>query len=300
MRSDLRLVRYFVTTAEELHFRRAAERLGIAQPALSRAIQAIEDEFGVVLFTRSNRNVQITPAGQVFLARAREMLTLMDRATEDVRRAHAGRAGSLRIGYTDFAIAGPLPTLLKDFQEHQPQITLNPQHGVTLTQLHKLSEGKLDIGFVTGLVNIDGYDQLPVQSEAYVFVCADSHPFASRKSIRLADLATADFVHGSANDWQHFYDHLLPLCRRVGFTPRIVQEAFNTAGILGLVSCGMGVTVLTEGVCHGLAPGLVVVPISDMEERLITTAIWRKDHLVGPTQHFVDYLRGLPDLPKAA
>lgn len=291
MRSDLRLLRYFVATAEDLHFRRAADRLGIAQPALSRAIQTLETELGVALFLRSNRNVQITPAGQVFLDRAREILSLMERATEDVRNAHEGRVGSLRIGYTDFAIAGALPTLLTEFQDHQPQITLKPQHGVTLTQLYRLAEGKLDVGFVTGPVNKDGYDQHAVQSETFVCVCADSHPFAERSAIRLAELATEDFVHGSSTDWQHFYDYLIPLCRRAGFTPRIVQEAFNTAGILGLVSCGMGLTVLTENVCRTLAPGVVVVPIEDVSERLITTALWRRDHMVGPTRHFVEYLR---------
>ncbi|MFQ6550412.1 LysR family substrate-binding domain-containing protein [Aestuariibius sp. 2305UL40-4] len=218
----------------------------------------------------------------------------MERATEDVRNAHDGRIGSLRIGYTDFAIAGSLPTILKDFQERQPQITLQPQHGVTLTQLARLEDGKLDIGFLTGPVNKAGYDQHPVQSEKFVCVCADRHPLAQRDAIGLADLATENFVHGNSTDWQHFYDYLIPLCRRVGFTPRIVQEAFNTAGILGLVSCGMGVTVLTEKVCSALAPGLAVIPIEDVSERLITTAIWRRDNVVGPNLHFVEYLRSLP------
>ncbi len=300
MRSDLRLIRYFVATAEELHFRRAAERLGIAQPALSRAIQTLEAELGVTLFLRTNRNVQITTAGQVFLDRAREILTAMERSVEEARNAHDGRVGSLRIGYTDFAIVGPLPIILKEFQEHQPGITLKPQHGVTLTQMQRMEEGKLDIGFVTGPVNKPGFDQRPVQSEAFVCVCADSHPFARRAAIGIADLADQDFVHGSSKDWQHFYDYLIPLCRRAGFVPRIVQEAFNTAGILGLVSCGMGVTVLTEKVCAALGPGLVVVPIADVSERLITTAIWRRDRMIGPVRHFVDYLHQLPDLPVSA
>ena len=294
MRSDLRLVRYFVAIAEELHFRRAADRLGIAQPALSRAIQTLEGELDVALFIRSNRNVQITPAGQALLGRAREMLSLMDRAAEEVRSAHDGRVGALRIGYTDFAIAGPLPTLLKAFQEEQPQITLKPQHGVTLTQMHHLDEGTLDVGFVTGPVSRPGYDQHPVQSESFVCVCADSHRFAGRDVLELAELADEDFVHGNSTDWQHFYDYLIPLCRRAGFTPRIVQEAFNTAGILGLVSCGMGVTVLTEKVCSALAPGLAVVPIADVTERLITCAVWRREHVQGPTRHFVDYLQRVP------
>ncbi len=294
MRSHFRRLRYFVAVAEELHFRRAAERLGIAQPALSRAIRSMEEEMGAALFARTNRAVKLAPAGQILLERAYEILSLVERAGRDVRNAHDGRVGMLRIGYTDFAIAGPLPELLKEFQASQPQITLRPQHGVTLTQLRRIAEGKLDIGFVTGPVRVPGYAQRPVHAEKLICVCPDSHPFARRDSIRLADLAEENFVHGGAQDWQYFYDYLNPLCRRAGFMPRITQEAFNTAGILGLVACGMGVTVLTEGVARTLGPGLKVVPIQDVPEKLITCAIWQQDQARGPIGHFVKFLEDVP------
>lgn len=294
MRSDLRQIRYFVATAEELHFRRAADRLGIAQPALSRAIQALEAELGVVLLNRTNRSVQVTTAGRVFLDGARDILALTERTLEETRTAHDGRMGALRIGYTDFAIAGELPNLLKQYQERHPRVTLKPQHGVTQTQITLLEEGKLDLGFVTGPIVRDGFDQRVVQSEALQAVVPDSHPFATRPTLAIADLADEDFVHGSSKDWQHFYHYLLPMCRRAGFSPRIVQEAFNTAGILGLVSCGMGVTVLTERVCAALGAGLVAIPIADADERLVTSAIWRTDHLSGPAAHFVDDLCAAP------
>lgn len=294
MRSDLRQIRYFVATAEELHFRRAANRLGIAQPALSRAIQALETELDVALFVRTNRSVQITTAGRVFLDGAREILALTDRTLEDTRTAHDGRMGALRIGYTDFAIAGALPSLLKHFQERHPRVTLKPRHGVTQTQIQLLEEGQLDLGFVTGPIVRDGFDQRVVQSEALQAVVPDSHRLAARAGVCIADLAEEDFVHGSSKDWQHFYDYLFPMCRRAGFSPRIVQEAFNTAGILGLVSCGMGVTVLTERVCAALGQGLVAIPIDDADERLVTSALWRPDHLSGPARHFVDDLHTAP------
>lgn len=293
MRSDLRQIRYFVATAEELHFRRAADRLGIAQPALSRAIQALEAELEVALFVRTNRSVQITTAGRVFLEGAREIIATAERTMEEVRTAHDGRVGALRIGYTDFAIAGALPVLMKGFQERYPRVTLRPQHGVTLTQIQRLEEGKLDIGFVTGPINREGFGNCVVQSEAFRCVVPEGHRFATQPSLRMSDLADEDFVLGSSKDWQHFYDYLLPLCRRAGFAPRIKQEAFNTAGILGLVSCGMGVTVLTERVCAALAPGLVSIPLADVSERLVTCAVWRENHQIDPAHHFVDYLRGM-------
>lgn len=291
MRTDLRQIRYFVAIAEELHFRRAAERLGVAQPALSRAIQALETDLDVALFLRTNRSVQITPAGRVFLHGCREVIALADRTIDETRNAHEGRVGALQIGYTDFAIAGALPRLLKGFQESLPGITLRPQHGVTLSQIKRLQEGTLDVGFVTGPITAEGLDHCLVQSEIFTCVVADSHPFARRKALHIADLEHENFVHGTRKDWQHFYDYLIPLCRRAGFAPRIVQEAFNTAGILGLVSCGMGVTVLPDSVCTALAPGLVAIPLADVEERVTTCAAWREGHLTPPARHFVDYLR---------
>jgi DNA-binding transcriptional LysR family regulator len=295
MQSDLRQIRYFIATAEELHFRRAAERLGIAQPALSRAIRKLEIELGVTLFRRTNRSVRITEAGKIFFEGCRIIVNAVERTIEETRRADDGRKGTLRIGYTDMAIAGVLPGLLKEFREQQPDITLKPQHGVTVTQLNKIDEGDLDVGFVTGPISKEGYDQRIIQSEAMLCVCVDHHPFAKRQSIQISDLANEDFVHGSSKDWEHFYDYLIPICRRAGFVPRIVQEAFNTAGILGLVACGMGVTVLTEQVCSSLSPDLAAIPIRDVSERLVTSAVWNTDSKTGPIGFFVDYLRCLPE-----
>ncbi|MBW4710492.1 LysR family transcriptional regulator [Roseobacter sp. YSTF-M11] len=291
MKFGLRHIRYFIAVAEEQHFRRAAERLGVAQPALSRAIQYLEKELGVVLFTRSNRNVQITPAGESFLAGCRGVINSIDHAVDNTRLAHRGLLGSLRIGYTDMAIAGCLPVLLKAFQDGHPNIILQPHHDVTVTQLQKLDTGALDIGFVTGPINRTGYRQCPVQSERFVCVVYESHPLAGRAAIRLEELAGEDFVHGSSKDWEQFHSYLLPLCRRSGFVPQVVQEAFNTAGILGLVSAGMGVTILTESVLNAIGPGLVAIPIEDASERLQTVAFWKRDAPDGAMQLFVDFLQ---------
>lgn len=290
MRIGLRHIRYLIAVAEELHFRRAAERLGIAQPALSRAIQHLERELGVVLFTRTNRSVQITRAGETFLAGCRETINKMENAIENTQLVHRGALGLLRIGYTDVAIAGRLPGLLKTFQDTQPNIKLQPHHDVTVSQIQKLDEGTLDIGFVTGPINRSGYEQCLVSSERFVCVFYVSHPLAKRKAVRLEELAKEDFVHGSSKDWEQFYSYLLPLCRRSGFAPRIVQEAFNTSGILGLVSACMGITILTDSVRNSIGPGLVVVPIEDAAEELQTVAFWKSGSVEGAMRVFSEFL----------
>jgi len=297
---DLRHMRCFIVTAEELHFRRAAERLGIAQPALSRTIRDLEADLRLSLLQRNNRNVQLTEAGRVFLDGCREVISAVERNANKARQIHEGRAGTLRVGYTDMAIAGVLPRLLKSFQEQHPDITLRPEQGPTIIQVGRMNAGELDIGFVTGPIHKAGFEEHCVQSERMVCVCADSHRFADRDSIRLSELADEDFVHGDRRGWEHFYNYLLPQCRRAGFVPRVVQEGFNTAGILGMVACGMGVTVLTDTVCATLSPDLRAITIEDVNERLLTTALWSTQALHGPASFFVDFIRQLPQIEVAA
>ena len=291
MKFGLRHIRYFMAVAEELHFRRAAERLGIAQPALSRAILYLEQDLGVTLFNRSNRSVQITQAGLTFQKGCRGVMNAVEHTVENTRQVHRGQIGTLRIGYTDMAIAGLLPRMLKDFQTQQPGLVLQPHHDVTTTQLRKLEDGELDVGFVTGPISRMGYDQCLIQSEKFVCVLYEHHPLAKRSSIRLEELAQEDFIHGTSKDWEHFHSYLIPLCRRSGFVPRIVQEAFNSAGILGLVACGMGVTILTESVQSSAGSGLIVISLEDVSEQLHTVAIWKTETSDRATNMFSDFLR---------
>ena len=296
MKFGLRHIRYFIAVAEELHFRRAAERLGIAQPALSRAIRYLEDQLSVRLFERTNRSVALTSAGATFLAGSHAVMNAIERTVDDTRRTHDGQIGTLRIGYTDFAIAGALPNLLKEFQRMHPGIVLQPHHDVTTDQLRRLDEGTLDIGFVTGPITRQGYDQCLVQKDRLICVVYEHHRLAGRRSIRLEELANEDFVHGPTRDWEHFYAYLIPLCRSSGFVPRIVQEAFNSAGIMGLVASGMGITVLTDTMHSHAVKGLVTVPLEGVSEQLMTVALWRSDLGRASIGLFVDYMRG-QDLP---
>ena len=291
MSIDLRHLRCFVAVADELHFRRAAERIGIAQPALSRTIFNLEKELGVTLFERTNRNVQITTAGKTFLDGCHRVLNRMDRTIENTRRVHEGKIGSLRIGYTDNAISGCVPDLLKRFQDLQPDIDLQLRHCVTAAQLRHLEEGELDIGFVTGAINRSNFETCLVQSEEFVCVVYQGHPLANRNSIRLKELANEDLIHGTSADWEYFFSYLIPLCRNSGFEPKIVQEGLNTAAILGLVACGMGITILTDCVRGFAGSDLVAIPLEDTTDRLETVAIWKADTTDGAKDRFVEFLR---------
>lgn len=291
---DIRHMRCFVAVAEELHFRRAAERLGIAQPALSRTIFNLEKELGVTLFERTNRIVNITATGQTFLEGCYRVIHRMERIVENTRRVHQGKIGALRIGYTDNAISGCVPDILKSFRDLQPDIDLQLQHCVTSVQLRLLEDKELDVGFVTGAINRADFKTRLVQSEGFVCVVYKGHALAHRKSIHLGELADEDMIHGTSTDWEYFFSYLIPLCRKSGFEPKIVQEGLNTAAILGLVSCGMGITILTDCVCTHIGAGLVVIPLEQSAERLETVAIWKTDTSDGAKERFVNFLEKLP------
>jgi len=291
MKFGLRHIRYFIAVAEELHFRRAAERLGVAQPALSKAIQHLEAELGVVLFERTNRLVELTNAGREFFKGSQSIINTVNHTVENAKSVHEGKIGTLRIGYTDFAIAGMLPNLLREFREEHPGIILQPHHDVTKTQLNKLYEGVLDIGFVTGPIKLPEYEQISIQKDAFICFVHKNHHLAGRKSIKLSELANEDFIHGPYSDWEHFYSYIMPLCRDAGFIPNIVQEVFNSDGILGLVASGMGVTILTDTSQSTAINGLVSIPIEDVSHRLNTVAIWKRDAIDNSTMKLVEFLR---------
>lgn len=288
----LRHFRCFVVVAEELHFHRAAKKLGVAQPALSRTIKNLEHELGVMLLERSNRRVELTEAGRSFLAGCRECLELSKRTIEDAQRVQQGNIGTLRIGYTDNAMNGRLPSLLKAFKDQTPDFTLLLTHSVTSEQLNQLEGGAIDFGFATGTVSKPGFDFIRIQSERFVCVVYEGHPLAKRSSVCLSDLEDEPMVQGTKEHWKHYYSYLAPLFRNAGFEPKIAQEGLTTSDIQRLVACGIGIALLTETVVECLPAGLVVVPIEDVNDRLDTIAVWQSKVNNAAKDLFVSYLKG--------
>ena len=293
MHIGMRHIRYFVAVAEELHFRRAAERLNISQPALSRAIRHIEAEVGVRLLERSNRHVALTYAGTNFLRGCTTALTYMDGAIDQAQKATTGEKGHLVIGYTDIAIAGVLPQLLKSFRQRYPEVTLEPRHDFTEAQLKDLESGVLDFGFVTGPVLQSGLDSLAVQHDGFMVVLYASHPLARGNEIALAALAEEPFVLGTTSNWTYYHDHLYRLCREAGFEPQVVQTASNSEGIFGLIACEMGISIQASAIENCLRKGLETRPLKDCKVTVPTVAAWNRATLSPVKQRFIDHLEAV-------
>ena len=290
MKIELRHIRHFIAVAEDLHFRRAAERLNISQPALSRSIQHFENCIDMRLLERNNRNVNLTKAGEVLLAGCQSAVATIEGALMQARKTGLGQAGHLAIGYTDFAISGCLPLILQSFREKHPAITVEPLFGMTDMQLAHIHAGKLDLGFVTGPVEQPDIHSAVVQRDRFVAVLYEDHPLARKDKIYLSELAHEPFIMGSLKDWRHFHEHTLKICRDAGFVPNMVQQAFNSEGIFGLVACGMGVTIHIECANNYLRKGLVVKPLRGLDATLQTVAVWKEDAHAPARQVFAEFL----------
>jgi DNA-binding transcriptional LysR family regulator len=294
---NLQQFRYFVALGEELHFRRAAERLNLSQPALTRSIQQLEQAVGLQLVKRNNRNVALTPAGEKYLEGLKSMLSIFEGTTNRARRAAMGEAGTVRISYTDIAVVGILPLVVSTFREAHPNIAIHANHGCTQAQIDDLEIGKLDMGFFTGPWSQEGYSTWVVQQDSFVAVLPAQHRLASATTLRLTDFAEEPFVLGEPRFWTHYHEHLYRYCRRVGFEPRVVQYASNNEGILGLVACGMGVSIQAESIRAYGRSNIVMRYLESEIAKVPTIAAWRTEPADTITQRLVAHVKGLYPRP---
>jgi DNA-binding transcriptional LysR family regulator len=290
---ELHHLRYFVAVAEDLHFRRAAERLHIAQPALSRAIKWLERELGAPLLLRTTRNVALTEAGRVFLHEVRHALAQIERAQNLARSAAAGEAGRLSVAYMDFAINGPLPAILNAFRESHPKVVIDLAHMWTERQREAIIVGDIDIGFLIGPFEAPDINSMTVLREQFVAVLPETHHLAKKKHLALADLSAEPFILGAIAFWGPYRRLVDELCLSAGFTPQVVQEAHNSDGIFGLVAAGMGVSIYVEGARNFSLRGCVIRPFKGLDASIDTTAVWRADNSSPAMPNFIDAIAAI-------
>ncbi|HCL3747097.1 TPA: LysR family transcriptional regulator [Pseudomonas aeruginosa] len=271
---ELRHLRYFIAVADELHFGRAAERLGISQPPLSQQIQALEEEIGARLFERTNRRVELTDAGRLFLDESRQVLAQVDKAVLLARRAHLGELGELKIGFTSSApFTSTIPSSIHAFRKAYPDVHLDLQEMSSRQVLKALLEESLQVGVIRPLALPDAVHWVELFREPLVAVLRADHPLAagSEDGLAIAALAEEPFVFFPRSYGTGLYDQVIALTRQAGFSPRIAQEASEAMTIIGLVSAGLGVSILPASFRRTRVDGVVYRTLSDPEA---TTAVW--------------------------
>lgn len=272
---DLRQLRQFAAVAETLHFGRAAERLQLAQPALSQGIRKLEAELGVRLFERSSRRVELSAAGRALAGEVASVMAAVERAAQAARAAGAGRSGRLRLGYTRSSPAGVTSRIVEAFRARFGQVELDTETGYTARNLEGLKSGRLDAAFVCPpLADPQGLVLLPVGEEAFVAVLPRDHRLARRRRLRRTDLLDEPLVTGARERGPGFFDTMFAeIWGAQG--PRIVRVEADEEHILRAVAEGVGVSVITESRAATLSiPGVVVRRFEPPAPRVTLALAW--------------------------
>ncbi len=275
---ELRHLRYFVAVAEERHFGRAAARLHIAQPPLSQQIRRLEAELGEPLLYRTTRNVELSPAGEVLLERAREILAATDSAVDDARRAARGEYGRLAIGFTGSSTYEMLPSLAAALRRELPGVALELR-GELLTpaQVTRLIDGTLDLGLLRPPVHERELSIEVLRSEPLIAVLPQSHPLATSDSVPLELLESDPFVTYPSHFRSVLHDAVEDACAAHGFKPRAAHEVAETATLVSFVAAGLGVSLVPASVRHMTVRGAIYRPLSENSARVELAAAWRRD-----------------------
>jgi DNA-binding transcriptional LysR family regulator len=290
---ELRHLRYFIAVAEELHFGRAALQLGISQPPLSQQIQALEQELGARLFERTNRRVELSEAGRLFLEEARLVMAQVDKAADVARRAQLGELGEMKIGFTSSApFNSSLPKAIYAFRQAFPAVHLNLKEMSSKSVADALLDEAIEIGLMRPLALPDSLSVVELLREPLVAVLSVAHPLAQaeQRGIELKELANEPFVFFPRSYGSGLYAQFLSLARQAGFSPHIAQEAGEAMTIIGLVAAGLGVSVLPASFQWMRIEGVVYRPLLDPGA---TTAVWlvqRKGQPTAMAQAFTELL----------
>ncbi len=290
---ELRHLRYFVAVAEELNFTRAAEKLRLAQPSLTRQIHNLEDELGVRLLDRTRNQVSLTEEGKSFLVDARRLVALSVESITSVQRFSRGGPVELNVGYPFKFNFDLLPATLAAFYQACPEIAVNLLDMPPAEQLHALEARKIDLGFI-GLRPSAGKHLTTltwkrVARHDVVVVLPEKHPLASKRKIRMMDLKPLFFVvmseqtHPGAREW------LSGLCEQAGFKPRILQDVSLESGIMTFVAEGLGVTLGREQMKNLPHPGVAFRPLAEATRADYWIA-WHRENRFRALGRFVEIL----------
>ncbi|MFD7135728.1 LysR substrate-binding domain-containing protein [Streptomyces sp. NPDC059894] len=270
----------FVAVAEELHFTRAAERLNMTQPPLSRQIQLLESELRVHLLDRTNRTVRLTPAGRAFLVEARRILRQSEHATLAVRRVSTGEAGAIAVGFTAASAYSALGGLLQTARSALPGVEILLQELVTRDQLKALGEGSLDLGLIRPSATGADLASRPAVREGLLAALPVQHPLAAGAGpMRVEDLAGEDFLMYSPIEARYFHELLVSIFRAADVRPVFTQYLTQVHSILALVNGGWGIALVPEAAAQMRYGGIVFRPVDLSDPHPVElNFVWRKNN----------------------
>ncbi|MFP8575496.1 LysR family transcriptional regulator [Klebsiella pasteurii] len=263
-RIDLKLLRYFLAVAEELHFGRAAARLNMSQPPLSIHIKDLEQQLGTLLFVRHSRSVALTHAGRILMEESRRLLSSAHQALARVEQIGRGEAGRVELGVIGTAMWGKMRPVMRRFLKEHPNVEVLFRENMPAMQMAMLERRELDAGiWRMATAPSTGFTSLRLHESSFLVAVPEEHPLAARKAIPLAALRNEYFVTMPSihTDWTF----LQRVCQSAGFSPMIIREVMEPQTVLAMVSMGIGITLIADSYAQMMWPGVVFRPL---EERI--------------------------------
>ncbi|MEX3982514.1 LysR family transcriptional regulator [Paraburkholderia sp. EG287A] len=247
---EFRHLKYFVTVAEERHFTRAAERLGMAQPPVSQQVQKLEHEVGAPLFRRLTRGVELTDAGRVLYEDARKILDLVEQARCRVKSAARGLTGSVRVGLASSVTFHPvIPEVVWAYRESHPQVTISPSESNISALVDDLTQERIDVAVIRQTSPVSERVKIaPLLDERMLLVLPPAHRLADSAHIGLADVAQERLILFPRSIAPVLYDDVISACQCAGFSPQLGQESTQVASAVSMVAAGFGVTVVPHSI----------------------------------------------------
>src|SRR5882757_4426463 len=286
---ELRHLRYFVAVAEELHFTRAAERLGIKQPPLSLQIRGLERELGASLFHRLTRGVELTETGALLLDEARRILDQVERTKTSVQSRARGETGRIHLGFACASCFQPLvPGIIRAYRERYPGVVLSPEQSNTARLAAGLRSGEIDVAFVRPPLSDGGELTVePLVEESMVIVLPESHPRAGDRSMPLAALAEETLILFPRAIGHGLHDAIIASCERAGFRPKLGQEAPQISTMVHIVAAVFGVSIVPQSITQIHVQGVAYLRIEGEAPRAPISLAYRRDDRSTVVRNFV-------------
>lgn len=284
---SIELAQTFIVVAEELSFRRGAERLNIDQSALTRRIQKLEHQLGFKLLERTTREVALTAAGRSFYDANLEIARDYQRAVAAARLVAQGKTGELRLAYMSFAAMVQMPRLVSRYRALCPDVAVTLSYIRTQGQKLALANDEVDLGFMIGPFDHSDFQTLRIADEPLYLVASRDHPLTHTDKVTPRDLARHEIILGDMTEWETYRWRLGDMFSSEGLTIRVGLEASNPMALLGLVAAGLGVTIYPESLARFVGENLSFRPIDDPRFRLETILAWKRTNLSSAVRAFV-------------
>ncbi len=260
---ELRHLRYFIEITHDLNMTRAAKRLGISQPPLSRQIKQLEEELGVPLFNRSGNNLTLTDAGTFFTMKAQQILDNVESATQAVQRIGGPSKKWLNIGFVPSTIYGFLPQLIRRYRTSSPHVEVSLHDLMSQDQIHALKSGQIDIGFGRLHINDPEIKKEVIFEEPLMAVFQKGHPLTKKKSISLKEMSQEPLILYPKRPRPNYADHVSALFYKHSLQVNIVQEVQELQTTLGLIASGAGCSIVPSSVQKMRGDDVIYIPFKD-------------------------------------